>query len=716
MPELLIELFSEDIPARMQARAAEDFKTLVTAKLTTSGLTVTSATPHSTPRRLALVIDGLPERTADVREEKKGPRVGAPEQAVQGFLKSAGLTSLDQCEQRDLSSTGGKGVFWFAVSEKKGRDTAEVLAEVIPAAMAELPWPKSMRWGSTSFRWVRPLRHVLAVFGGKTLEGAVTLGQTRIEGGNVGTALVKPMWVDEPMNFGNITIGHRFLSPEPFTVESFADYRAKLEAAHVLLDREARKAKIKADAESLCAKAGLTLKPDDGLLEEVAGLVEWPVVLMGSIDEAFMDVPAEVLITSMRTHQKYFATLDASGKMARAFIVVANMVTTDGGAAVVAGNERVLRARLSDAKFFWDQDRKVRLEDRVPALADITFHAKLGTVREKVARVQALAAEIATAIGADPAAAARAALLAKADLVSGVVGEFPEVQGIMGRYYALGQGEPEAVADAIAAHYKPAGPSDSCPTAPVSVALALADKLDTLVGFFAIDEKPTGSKDPYALRRAALGVIRLVLENGLRLPLLSVFTKAHGLFTVDGLAKADGVAGDLLAFFADRLKVVLRDQGVRHDLIDAVFALGGEDDLVRLLARVKALQAFVRSEDGANLLTAYKRASNIVRIEEKKDATTYDQEPDPAGLVQEEERALHAALAEALAATRPLLAQEAFTDAMSALATLRGPVDAFFDKVTVNADDKALRANRLRLLSQIRATLNAVADFSKIEG
>ena len=695
MPELLIELFSEDIPARMQARAAEDFKTLVTAKLTASGLTFTSATAHSTPRRLALVIDGLPERTADVMEEKKGPRVGAPEQAVQGFLKSAGLTSLDQCEQRDT----GKGVFWFAVAEKKGRDTAEVLAEVIPAAMAELPWPKSMRWATGQVRWVRPLHSIVAVFGGQPLAGSFAVGGEQA-----------------PLSFGNTTRGHRFLSPEPFAVESFADYRATLEAAHVLLDREARKAKIKADAESLCAKAGLTLKPDDGLLEEVAGLVEWPVVLMGSIDEAFMDVPAEVLITSMRTHQKYFATLDAEGRMARAFIVVANMVTADGGAAVVAGNERVLRARLSDAKFFWDQDRKIRLEDRVPALADITFHAKLGTVREKVARVQALAAEIATAIGADPAAAARAALLAKADLVSGVVGEFPEVQGIMGRYYALGQGEPETVADAIAAHYKPAGPSDSCPKELVSVALALADKLDTLVGFFAIDEKPTGSKDPYALRRAALGVIRLVLENGLRLPLLSVFAKAHGLFTVDGLAKADGVAGDILAFFADRLKVVLRDQGVRHDLIDAVFALGGEDDLVRLLARVTALQAFVGSEDGANLLTAYKRASNIVRIEEKKDATTYDQEPDPEGLVQEEERALHAALAEALAATRPLLAQEAFTDAMSALARLRGPVDAFFDKVTVNADDKALRANRLRLLSQIRATLNAVADFSKIEG
>ena len=699
MPELLIEFFSEEIPARMQARAADDLKRLVTDRLAANGLTFTDAQAHSTPRRLALVIDGLPERTADVREEKKGPRVGSPEQAVQGFLKSAGLTSLDQCEQRDLTSTGGKGVFYFAVTEKKGRATAEVLAEIIPAVMADFPWPKSMRWGTSTVRWVRPLHSIVAVFGGKVLDGAYDLGGTQGK-----------------LAFGNSTRGHRFLSPDAFTVENFADYKEKLRAAHVILDREERKAKIKADAEALAAKEGLTLSPDDGLLEEVAGLVEWPVVLIGSIDETFMDVPSEVLITSMRTHQKYFAVLDKDGRMAPRFVVVANMVTTDGGKAIVAGNERVLRARLSDAKFFWDQDRKTKLEDRVAKLAAITFHAKLGTVSEKVTRVQVLAAEIARAIGADANAATRAALLSKADLVTEVVGEFPEVQGIMGRYYALGEGENPVVAEAIAEHYKPLGPSDSCPKAPVSVSVALADKLDTLVGFFAIDEKPTGSKDPYALRRAALGIIRLILENGLRLNLSQVFKAAHGAYGVNGFAAADTVSSDLMAFFADRLKVTLRDQGVRHDLIDAVFALGGEDDLVRLLARVTALQAFVGSDEGANLLAAYKRASNIVRIEEKKDGKTYDQPVDAALLTLAEEKDLYGALTDAAATAKPLLAAEDFTGTMAALARLRGPVDAFFDKVTVNADDADLRANRLRLLSQIRSTLNTVADFSRIEG
>ena len=695
MTELLIEFFSEEIPARMQARAADDLKRLVTDKLAANGLTFAKAEAHSTPRRLALVVDGLPERTADVREEKKGPRVGSPEQAVAGFLKSAGFDSLDQCEQRDT----GKGVFYFAVTEKKGRETAEVLAEIIPAAMAELPWPKSMRWGTGTVRWVRPLHSIIALFGGRVLDGGYDIGGTQ---GRIA--------------FGNGTRGHRFLAPDAFTVESFADYKEKLRAAKVVLDREERKAKIKADAEALAKAQGLTLSPDDALLEEVAGLVEWPVVLMGSIDESFMDVPSEVLITSMRTHQKYFAVLDAEGRMAPRFIVVANTETLDGGKAVVAGNERVLRARLSDAKFFWDQDRKTKLEARVPALEKITFHAKLGTVAEKVTRVQLLAAEIARAIGADSDAASRAALLCKADLVTEVVGEFPEVQGIMGRYYALGQGESADVANAIADHYKPLGPSDSCPTAPVSVAVALADKIDTLVGFFAIDEKPTGSKDPYALRRAALGMIRLVLENGLRVKLSEVFAAAHSAYTVSGFAPAGSVGGDLMSFFADRLKVVLREQGVRHDLVDAVFALGGEDDLVRLLARVKALQTFVGSDEGANLLAAYKRASNIVRIEEKKDGATFDQPVDAARLAQDEEKALFAALNEASATAKPLLDAEDFTGTMAALAKLRGPGDAFFDKVTVNAEDKDLRANRLRLLTQIRTTLNTVADFSKIEG
>ncbi len=758
MPELLIEILSEDIPARMQARAADDFKRLVTEKLAAAGLAFTAADAHSTPRRLALVVDGLPERTADVKEEKKGPRVGAPDQAVQGFLKSAGLDSLDQCEQRDT----GKGAFWFAVTERKGRDAAEVLAEIIPAAMAELPWPKSMRWATGQVRWVRPLRSIVALFGGKVLAGGFDLG------GKVGVA-----------PFGNTTRGHRFLAPEPFAVTSFADYKEKLRAAKVMLDREERKARIRTQAEILAGAEGLALAPDEALLEEVCGLVEWPVVLMGAIDEAFMDVPAEVLITSMRTHQKYFALSDKNGKMARRFVVVANTETQDGGKAVTAGNERVLRARLSDAKFFWDQDRKTKLEERVPALEQITFHAKLGTVRDKVDRMQALAAELAPLVGADVDQARSAALLCKADLVTGVVGEFPELQGIMGRYYALGEGERPEVADAIAEHYKPLGPGDGCPTAPVSVAVALADKIDTLVGFFAIDETPTGSKDPYALRRAALGVIRLVLENGLRIKLRPLFNLAFGSieskktilsypmidrflapkgnwkFSVPGeyvdLASRYDFSGDeysdfadaedrgyferkraielyqrdlvasfltneILAFFADRLKVVLREQGVRHDLIDAVFALGGEDDLVRLLARVRALQDFVGSDDGANLLTAYKRASNIVRIEEKKDGRAYAEEPDPALLDAPEEKALFSALATATERTRPLLDVEDFTGAMGVLANLRAPVDAFFDRVTVNADDAGLRANRLRLLGQIRATLNAVADFSRIEG
>lgn len=696
MSELLIEFFSEEIPARMQARAADDLKALTTARLKAAGLDFTRAEAHSTPRRLALVVDGLPARQPDVREERKGPRVGAPEQAVQGFLKSAGLDSLDQCERRDT----GKGVFWFAVTEKKGRPTAEVLGEIVTAVAGELPWPKSMRWATGTVRWVRPLHSIIALFDGQVIPGSVALGGD-----------------ERPVAFGASTRGHRFLAPDAFTVTSFADYQARLRGAHVLLDRAERRRKIQADAEALCTEAGLVLSPDDGLLDEVCGLVEWPVVLIGTIDEAFMDVPAEVLITSMRTHQKYFAALDHQGRMAPRFIVVANMVTADGGKAVVAGNERVLRARLSDAKFFWDLDRKTKLEERVPALGDITFHARLGTVADKVTRVRTLAAEIADAIpGADVDAVRSAALLAKADLVTGVVGEFPELQGVMGRYYAIGEGAGAEVAAAIADHYKPLGPTDTCPTAPVSVAVALADKIDTLVGFFAIDEKPTGSKDPYALRRAALGIIRLILENRLRLPLTALFQAAHRLYQVDGLADAATVSRDLVGFFADRLKVVLRDQGVRHDLIDAVFALGGEDDLVRLLARVQALQAFVGSEDGANLLTAYRRASNIVRIEEKKDGVTHDAAPDAGLLAQDEEKALSAALDSAAQAAGPLLEREDFAGTMGVLASLRGPVDAFFDKVTVNAEDAALRVNRLRLLGRIRATLNTVADFSRIEG
>ncbi len=684
MAELLVELFSEEIPARMQARSADDLKRLATDAFKAAGLTFAKADAYVTPRRLALVVDGLPVAQADVKEERRGPRVDAPPTAIDGFLRASGLT-LDQCEQRDT----GKGVFYFAVVEKKGRATAEVLAELLPKIFAELPWPKSMRWAHEPTRWVRPLHGIVALFDGKVV----------------------------PVSFAGIASGdesrgHRFLGPKPFKAKSFKEYKARLREAYVILDANERRESILADASATAKDAGFALKRDDGLLDEVTGLVEWPVALLGSIDEQFMDVPAEVLTTSMRTHQKYFAVEKPDGSLAPRFVVIANMLTEDGGKQVVAGNERVLRARLSDARFFWDQDRKQTLASRVPALKDIKFYDKLGTVAEKVARVQKLSREIAGLIKADADLAERAAELCKADLVTGMVGEFPELQGLMGRYYARHDGEKPEVAEAIAAHYSPKGPDDACPTAPVSVALALADKIDTLVGFFAIDEKPTGSRDPFALRRAALGVIRLVLENKLRLSLAKLFEAAHKLYARKGTVPTAA----LLDFFADRLKVTLREKGVRHDLIDAVFSLGGEDDLVRLMARVEALQSFLASDDGANLLTAYKRASNIVGIEEKKDKTTYDQAVDAALLTLPEESKLAQALTQAHAGTKLALDKEEFGAAMSVLALLRGPVDAFFDKVKVNADEPAVRANRLRLLSQIRATLGEVADFSKIEG
>jgi glycyl-tRNA synthetase beta chain len=707
MPELLLELFSEEIPARMQTRAAEDLKKLVTEKLTAAGLTFTKAEAYVTPRRLALVVDGLPDKQPDVSEEKKGPRVGAPEQAVQGFLKAAGLTSLDQCQKREV----GKAEFWFAVTHKAGQPTPVVLATLLPQAIQALGWPKSMRWATNRFAWVRPLHSIVCVFGGKVVSGAVDLG-----GGSIA--------------FGDTTQGHRFLAPAPIKVAGFEEYKAKLRAAYVVLDAAERRAMILRDAEKIASLDGLKIKPDQGLLEEVGGLVEFPVVLMGTIDPPFMDLPPEVLTTSMRAHQKYFSVLTAAGELAPRFVVVANMLTEDGGKAIVAGNERVLRARLSDAKFFWDQDHKTKLRDRVPALTQRVFHAKLGTMMEKVDRLQELAADLAEYIpGCDQDRARAAALLCKADLSSGMVGEFPELQGIMGRYYALADGEHPDVADAIRDHYSPLGPNDRCPSAPVSVAAALADKLDSLAGFWTIGEKPTGSKDPFALRRAALGVIRLIVENKLRLPLMKAFESAQksqgtpAATDVRELTKPPGwsrevdvVLFDLLSFFADRLKVTLREKGVRHDLIDAVFALGGEDDLVRLLARVDALGAFLKSDDGANLLIAYRRASNIVAIEEKKDKTSHDGAVNEAELSQPEEVTLAKALAETQSGIQTLLRREDFVGAMKAMALLRKPVDAFFDKVTVNAAEANLRANRLRLLSRIRATLGAAADFSKIEG
>ncbi|HLG47639.1 MAG TPA: glycine--tRNA ligase subunit beta [Reyranella sp.] len=683
MAELLLEILSEEIPARMQTRAADDLKRLVTDGLKAAGLAFTDARAFATPRRLALVVDGLPAARPDVSEKRRGPRVGAPDNAVQGFLKDAGLGSLDQAEKRDT----GKGEFWFAVITKKGGPTADVLPGVIDTALKALPWSKSMKWGSSTMQWVRPLQGIVALFDGKVLAGQIE------PGGRMA-----------PVTFGDTTRGHRFLSKGEIKVTGFADYVAKLEAAHVLLDPAQRKKTILDGARKLTGDVQVTLKDDEGLLDEVAGLVEWPVPMLGTIDSAFMDLPAEVLTVSMRVHLRHFVTAKAGGALANRFVVVANNVARDGGKTIVEGNERVLRARLADAKFFWDLDRKTRLEERLPALKGIVFHARLGTQAERVQRIAALATAVADFVpGADKAQVMMAAELCKADLVSGMVGEFPELQGIMGRYYALHEKLPAAVADAIGDHYAPAGPNDRCPSAPVSMAVALADKLDALTSFWSIGEKPTGSRDPYALRRAALGVIRIVVENKLRLPLRTFFKEA-----------------DLLDFFAERLKVQMRDKGVRHDVIDAVFALGNEDDLVRLLARVEALQAFLGTEAGRNLLTGYGRAANIVRAEERKDkslAAKIAGVPDVALLELDEEKAVASALAEVERTVKPALQQEDFSGAMQALAGLRAPIDAFFDKVTVNVQDKPdLRLNRLKLLNQIRATMDSVADFSKIEG
>lgn len=692
MAELLFELLSEEIPARMQAKAAADLKRLVSERLKGAGLTFSSVESYGTPRRIMLVAEGLPDKQPDVSEEKKGPKVGAPEQAIGGFLKANGLNSVNEAEVRETP----KGSFYFLVKEIAGQATSDVLPGILIESVQALPWAKSMRWARTGFRWVRPLHSIIALFDGKLLDGKLDLGN--------GMSLP----------FGDSTLGHRFMSDgAAITVTDFADYKSKLATAKVMLDPAERRQTIADGAAKVTAAVGLSLKSDDALLDEVSGLVEWPVVMMGRIDEDFMSLPPEVLSTSMRSHQKYFSVQDGE-KLANRFVFVANMEASDGGATIVEGNQRVLSARLSDARFFWDQDRKQPLASRTPALSDIVFHAKLGTLDQKVDRVEALAAELSAYIpGADKDRARSAARLAKADLVTGMVGEFPELQGIMGRYYALQDGEHAEVAQAIAEHYSPLGPGDVCPSAPVSVAVALADKIDILTGFFAIDEKPTGSKDPYALRRAALGVIRLIVENGLRLPLKKVFDAAQKLYPH---MDSNSVGPDLMAFFADRLKVVLKDKGVRHDLVTAVFALGGEDDLVRLLARVEALGSFIQSEDGANLLVAFRRAANIVRIEEKKDGISHTGAVAQDAFEQDEEKQLFDALEQGSSAAGTALSSEDFTAAMAALAQLRQPVDRYFEDVTVNAENAGLRANRLRLLSRIGATLGQVADFSKIEG
>jgi glycyl-tRNA synthetase beta chain len=696
MPELLLELFSEEIPARMQAKAADELRRLVTDKLVAEGLVYEGAKAFVTPRRLALTVHGIPARQPDLKEERKGPRVGAPEAAIQGFLKGAGLSSLSEAK---IEKDAKKGEFYVALIEKPGRPAIDVIAEFLPVIIRTFPWPKSMRWGARSVKpgslsWVRPLHSIIATFGPETEDPEIV----RFEIDGIAT--------------GQTTRGHRFMAPGEISVRRFDDYVVKLEAAQVVLDPERRKDMILADAKSLTFAQGYELVEDQALLDEVAGLVEWPIVMIGSFDADFLEIPDEVIRATIRNNQKCFVVRDPkTGKLANKFVLTANIEASDGGATIVAGNERVIRPRLSDARFFYRTDLKRKLEDRLPKFEQIVFHEKLGTQAERIARIERLAVELAPLVGAEVEKVRRAAKLCKADLLTEVVGEFPETQGLMGKYYALAQGEDASVAAACEEHYKPQGPNDRVPTDPVSVAVALADKLDTLVGFWAIDEKPTGSKDPYALRRAALGVIRLAVDNQLRMHLMAVAKRAAVFKDIS----ADAIASDLLSFFADRLKVQLRDQGARHDLVDAVFALGGQDDLLMVVRRVEALGKFLDTDDGKNLLAGFKRAANILRIEEKKDNKAYDGAVDPKLLTLPEEKTLAQAIADVTKEANDAVAKEDFAGAMSAMAKLRPAVDAFFDKVKVNDDDKAVRANRLTLLNQIRAATRAVADFSKIQ-
>lgn len=703
MPHLLIELFSEEIPARMQARAREDLTRMVTDGLVEAGLTYAHAAAFSTPRRLTLAVEGLSAASRPVREERKGPAVGAPEAAVQGFLRSTGL-SLDQLQVR----AAGKGEAFFAVIERPGRPAATIVAEVLEATIRAFPWPKSMRWGAGSLRWVRPLHSILCLL---TTEAGAEVVPVRIDG----------------IDSGATTRGHRFMAPGAFTVTGFDDYAAKLKRARVMLDPAERAAHIEADARAQAFAQGLDLVPDAGLLAEVAGLVEWPVVLTGRIAPEFLGLPPEVLQTSMREHQKFFSLKYPKTGRIEGFATVANIETADHGATILKGNQKVLSARLSDARFFWENDlRRVKaegLEGMAAGLANVTFHNRLGSQKDRVDRIEALARAIAPLVGAAPDLAAEAARVVKADLQSAMVGEFPELQGTMGGYYARAAGLPEAVANACRAHYQPLGPSDDVPAEPVSVAVALADKIDTLTGFWAIGEKPTGSKDPFALRRAALGVIRLVVGNGVRVGLLGLFDK--GLRGVGARRPVEGdpndYAGldldlDLLAFLHDRLKVHLRDRGIRHDVIDAVLAMPGNDDLTLVVRRAEALSAFLATEDGANLIQGFRRANNILTQAEAKDGVEYSFGADAKFAEVPAETALFAALDAAEATIAPAMAAEEFSTAMAALASLRAPIDAFFEAVQVNSDNPVVRRNRLNLLSRIRTLCLGVADLTRLEG
>ena len=688
--DFLLELLSEEIPARMQAKARQDLARLFEERIAALGLGAEAIETYATPRRLVLIARGMPLETEAVDEERKGPRADAPAQAIEGFLKSTGL-SRDQLEERD-DKKGGTTL--FAVIRRPGRAAAAVLAEVIPAVIRAFPWPKSMRWGeasdsTASLRWVRPLQGIVALLGEQIVECEIA-----------------------GLSSGAATVGHRFHHPGIITIGSANDYAEKLRACHVIVDPAEREAIIREGAARAAEAKGLAIVPDEELIVENAGLTEWPVPLLGSFDPAFLDVPREVIQLTMRANQKYFACTDASGALASNFICTANIEASDGGEAIVAGNRKVLAARLSDAKFFWEQDLKIPLPEQAKKLDQVVFHQRLGTMAQRVERMRRLVGEIAHFLpGLDRDKAERAAALAKADLMTGMVGEFPELQGTIGRYYAGRQGEPAEVADAIEAHYRPLGPSDECPSEPVSLAVALAEKIDILAGFFGIGERPTGSKDPFALRRAALALIRLVTENRLRAPLARLFPAAAALYRDQGFEVSDQDE-ELIAFIAERLKVQQRGAGVRHDLIDAVFSLGGEDDLVRLLARVNALQGFVETREGGDLLTGYKRAANILRKENWSGAGRSPAAHEP----ELEEAALIGALDDAEPRAELAVAAEDFEGAMAALASLRAPVDAFFDKVTVNDPDPAKREARLALLARMRDAVHRVGDFSKIEG
>ncbi|MEP4199089.1 MAG: glycine--tRNA ligase subunit beta [Aliishimia sp.] len=698
MPDLLIELFSEEIPARMQTRAAEDLKKLVTNGLVEAGLTYASAGAFSTPRRLVLSVDGLLDASPTVREERKGPKADAPEKAIEGFLRGAGLTR-DQVQERETP----KGNVLFAVIEKPGRPAAQIVAEVLEATIRNFPWPKSMRWGAGSLRWVRPLHSILCLLSDEA------------------GAQVVDMSVDQ-ITSGDTTEGHRFMAPGRFSVTSFDDYSQKLKRAHVVLDATERAAAIWNDATNIAFAAGLEVVDDRGLLAEVAGLVEWPVVLMGAIADDYLELPAEVLQTSMKEHQKFFSVRNPKTGRIERFITVANRETADSGATILAGNEKVLSARLADAKFFWENDLRIAKSDMnvwTQALENVTFHNKLGSQVERIERIAALARDLAPIVGADADLAEQAARLAKADLSSEMVNEFPELQGLMGRYYIEASGQDAAVAAAAQDHYSPLGPSDDVPTAPVSVAVALADKIDTLTGFWAIDEKPTGSKDPFALRRAALGVIRLVLENDLTLPMKSIFSSSNeiaGPRTNDANESRFADVNEITGFFHDRLKTYLKDKGVRHDIIDACIAMPNNDDLALLVKRATALAATLKTEDGGNLIQGFKRANNILTQAEEKDGVEYSYGADVKWAETDEERALFAALDAAEGKITPAMKSQDFEQAMTAMASLRGPIDAFFDTAKINTDNQTVRRNRMNLLSRIRQTCLGVADLTRIEG